>query len=118
MEQKYQNLIIWTIIITSIVWFIILNLYSNSISSKYEGDPCKNINWTTIQIQGYNGTTLGGYSCFLKGEKLTIYFNPHYPNQFQGSSPEEYKFICDIKYKSEYCYLQNKFMRVNNTNAT
>jgi hypothetical protein len=121
MEQKYQNIIILTILLVSVAWFVILTINGQNIKSRYEGNPCEKYNFSSFQIQGYNGTLSGGYSCFLKDSKLTIYFNPQYPNTPKGSSPEEYKFMCDVKYAQKsglYCYLQNKFMRVNNTNAT
>lgn len=75
-------------------------------------DHVNYLNWSNIQ--GYNGTSLGGYSCYLdKNENVVdIYFNPIGENNCIGCNPENYHFMCIVYKDKNNCFLVEKFMRV------
>ena len=65
---------LFLIIIFSITIFIIHDKYNNNVCSRIDILPAKN----------YNGTHLGGYSCFIKGDRIDVWFNPIGDNNCLG----------------------------------
>jgi len=113
METK--NKISLTIILTSIVWVIISLVYLFAVIDKYEGNVCKDVNWSNIR--GYDGTTYGGYSCYKKADRIEIYFNPMGENNCIGCSKEEYHFICYTG-KDNFCFLSEKYLKQEVPNSS
>lgn len=111
MDKKIS--VLTAILITSVVWMLVSLSYLTTIINKYEKDKCEI--FEKSELDGYNGTRLGGYSCHVSADRTDVYFNPAGEDSHGeiclGCNKTEYHFICYDGAKDS-CFLFEELERV------
>ena len=109
-KMEKSTSIIISILATALIISVLSAIFVYNINDKYAGDVCSRVD--ILSANNYNGTFIGGYSCFVKGDRIDVWFNPIGDSNCLGCDPYNYHFVCYTG-RYEYCFLAETFLEVD-----